>query len=192
MRIPARAAGPLVAMAIAAASFGCIAPAAYAENATAAVISDDGGHVVVDVDLNGSAPVGDATEQADMKRMVVPLIASALLLDFLGCMMPLALVEDTKAFKVGVFLIWAALVADSVLMGLFYPRELAGVNPLLAAGLESICLICAMYPLHGFASNLAPCGIRVDTAAALAFIDFLVTAVGYVSLLLGAIWLIFF
>ena len=37
--------------------------------------------------------------------MVVPLIASALLLDFLGCMMPLALVEDTKAFKVGVFLI---------------------------------------------------------------------------------------
>ena len=56
MRIPARAAGPLVAMAIAAASFGCIAPAAYAENATAAVISDDGDHVVV-----------DATEQADMK-----------------------------------------------------------------------------------------------------------------------------
>lgn len=52
MRIPARAAGPLVAMAIAAASFGCIAPAAYAENATAAVISDDGDHVVVDVDLN--------------------------------------------------------------------------------------------------------------------------------------------
>ena len=124
--------------------------------------------------------------------MVVPLIASALLLDFLDCMMPLALVEDTKAFKVGVFLIWAALVADSVLMGLFYPRELAGVNPLLAAGLESICLICAMYPLHGFASNLAPCGIRVDTAAALVFIDFLVTAVGFVSLLLGTIWLIFF
>lgn len=97
--------------------------------------------------------------------MVVSLIASALLLDFFGCMMPLALVEDTKAFKVGVFLIWAALVADSVLMGLFYPRELAGVNPLLAAGLESICLICAMYPLHGFASNLAPCGIRVDFVA---------------------------
>ena len=67
MRIPARAAGPLVAMAIAAASFGCIAPAAYAENATAAVISDDGGHVVVDVDLNGSAPVGDAAGQAETK-----------------------------------------------------------------------------------------------------------------------------
>ena len=58
--------------------------------------------------------------------MVVQLIASALLLDFFGCMMPLAWVEDTKAFKVGVFLIWAALVANSVLMGLFYPRELAG------------------------------------------------------------------
>ena len=64
--------------------------------------------------------------------MVVQLIASALLLDFFGCMMPLALVEDTKAFKVGVFLIWAALVADSVLMGLFYPRELAGGNPLFS------------------------------------------------------------
>ena len=60
--------------------------------------------------------------------MVVQLIVAALLLDFFGCMMPLALVEDTKAFKVGVFLIWAALVADSVLMGLFYPRELAGVR----------------------------------------------------------------
>lgn len=56
MRIPARALKPLVAMAIAAASFGCIAPAAYAENAAAAVISDDGDHVVVDVDLNGSRP----------------------------------------------------------------------------------------------------------------------------------------
>lgn len=67
MRIPARALKPLVAMAIAAASFGCIAPAAYAENATAAVISDDGDHVVVDVDLNGSAPVGDAAEQAETK-----------------------------------------------------------------------------------------------------------------------------
>ena len=65
MRIPARAAGPLVAMAIAIASFGCIAPAAYAENAAAAVISDDGGHVVVDVDLNGSAPVGDAASDAE-------------------------------------------------------------------------------------------------------------------------------
>lgn len=41
MRIPARALKPLVAMAIAAASFGCISPAAYAENAAAAVISDD-------------------------------------------------------------------------------------------------------------------------------------------------------
>lgn len=124
--------------------------------------------------------------------MVVQLIASALLLDFLGCMIPLAWVGGHQGIKVGVFLIWAALVADSVLMGLFYPRELAEVNPLLAAGLESICLICAMYPLHGFASNLAPCGIRVDTAAALAFIDLLVTAVGYISLLLGTIWLIFF
>lgn len=67
MRIPARALKPLVAMAIAAASFDCIAPAAYAENATAAVISDDGDHVIVDVDLNGSAPVSDAAGQAETK-----------------------------------------------------------------------------------------------------------------------------
>lgn len=67
MRIPARALKPLVAMAIAAASFGCIAPAAYAENAAAVVISDDGGHVVVDVDLNESAPVGNAPGQAETK-----------------------------------------------------------------------------------------------------------------------------
>lgn len=66
MRIPARALKPLAAMAIAAASFGCIAPAAYAENATAAVISDDGGHVVVDVDLNGNASdVGSDSQGAE-------------------------------------------------------------------------------------------------------------------------------
>lgn len=57
MRIPARALKPLVAMAIAAASFGCIAPAAYAENAAAAVISDDGDYVVVDVDLKDSTGI---------------------------------------------------------------------------------------------------------------------------------------
>ena len=54
-------------MAIAAASFGCIAPAAYAENATAAVPSASSS-ASMPVDLNGSAPVGDATEQADMKN----------------------------------------------------------------------------------------------------------------------------
>lgn len=125
--------------------------------------------------------------------MVVPLIASALLLDFFGCMMPLALVEDTKAFKVGVFLIWAALVVDSVLMGLFYPRELAGVNPLLAAGLESICLVSAIYPLFGFATSLAPCGTaQINTVTVLAILDLLVSTAGYVSLLLGTVWLIFF
>lgn len=125
--------------------------------------------------------------------MVVPLIASALLLDFFGCMMPLAWVEDNKAFKVGVFLIWAALVADSVLMGLFYPRELAGVNPLLTAGLESICLVSAIYPLFGFATSLAPCGTaQINTVTVLAILDLLVSTAGYVSLLLGTVWLIFF
>lgn len=67
MRIPARALKPLAAMAIAAASFGCIAPAAYAENATAAVISDDGGHVVVDVDLSARASDSGSDRQGAEK-----------------------------------------------------------------------------------------------------------------------------
>lgn len=66
MGIPARAARPLVALAIAAASLGCIAPPAYAENATAAVVSDDGSHIVVDVDLNGGASdVGSGRQGAE-------------------------------------------------------------------------------------------------------------------------------
>lgn len=125
--------------------------------------------------------------------MVVQLIASALLLDFFGCMMPLAWVEDTKAFKVGVFLIWAALVADSVLMGLFYPGQLVGANPLLKVGLESICLVCAIYPAHGFLSSLLSNGAGKDNMVALlAFADFAVTVVGYFCLLFGTVWLIFF
>lgn len=125
--------------------------------------------------------------------MVVPLIASALLLDFFGCMMPLAWVEDTKAFKVGVFLIWAALVADSVLMGLFYPRELAGMNPLLTVGLESICLVCAIYPLFGIAMTLVPRSVaQINTLTVLTLLDLLVATVGYGSLLFGTFWLIFF
>lgn len=125
--------------------------------------------------------------------MAVLLVVSALLLDFLGCMMPLAWVEDTKAFKVGVFLIWAALVADSVLMGLLHRDELAVVNPLLTAGLESICLVSAIYPLFGFATSLAPCGTaQINTVTVLAILDLLVSTAGYVSLLLGTVWLIFF
>lgn len=66
MGIPARAAKPLVALAIAAASLGCIAHPAYAENATAAVVSDDGSHIVVDVDLNGGASdVGSDRQDAE-------------------------------------------------------------------------------------------------------------------------------
>lgn len=51
------------ALAIAAASFGCISPAAYAQDAAVTVISDGSDHVVDDVDLNEGAPVGDATGQ---------------------------------------------------------------------------------------------------------------------------------
>lgn len=125
--------------------------------------------------------------------MAVPLIASALLLDFFGCLVPLTWIEDTRSFKVGVFLLWTALVAISILMGSLYSRELAGVNPLLAVGLESICLACAIYPVHGFASNMAPCSdAQANAVACLALFDLFVTAVGYISLLLGTIWLIFF
>ena len=51
---------------IVAASIGCIAPLpAYAENATAAVVSADGNHVVVDVDLNGDASDVGSDDQSE-------------------------------------------------------------------------------------------------------------------------------
>lgn len=63
MKLPAAAVRPLVALAIVAAS----PLPAYAENATAAVVSADGNHVVVDVDLNGDASgVGSAESLADL------------------------------------------------------------------------------------------------------------------------------
>lgn len=66
------------------------------------------------------------------------------------------------------------------------------MNPLLTMGLESVCLSCAIYPVHGFASNMTPySNAQANTVAILALIDLLVTAVGYISLLLGTVWLIF-
>lgn len=81
--------------------------------------------------------------------MAILLVVSALLLDFLGCAMPLSWIVDTRGIKAGVFLIWLALAIVAVLMGLLHRDELTGVNPLLTAGLESICLVCAIYPLFG-------------------------------------------
>lgn len=125
--------------------------------------------------------------------MVVHLIVSALLLDFLGCTMPLAWIEGTRTFKAGVILIWFALIAIFITMGLQYSEKLMGLNPLLTLGLESICLICAACPLYGLTTHLAPCGTaQVNTVAVLSLMDLLVTAVGYISLLLGTVWLIFF
>lgn len=118
--------------------------------------------------------------------MAVSLIASALLLDIFGCAVPLTWMEDARAFKVGVFLLWMALMGISILMGSLYPRELVGVNPLLKVGLESICLSCAIFPVHGFGHRAG------QTVACLALIDLFVTAVGYISLLVGTIWFIFF
>lgn len=125
--------------------------------------------------------------------MVVPLIASALLLDFLGCLMPLTWIKDTRGIKVGVFLIWLALVTVTVLMGTLYKKQLAMVNPLLTVGLESVCLVCAIYPLFGIATTLVPhSAAQINTLAVLALLDLLVATVGYGSLLFGTVWLIFF
>lgn len=124
--------------------------------------------------------------------MAVLLVVSALLLDFLGCTMPLSWIADTKGIKVGVFLIWLTLAIVAVLMGLLHRDELVGVNPLLTAGLESICLVCAIYPLFGFAMSLTTRSTaQINAMTVLAFLDLLVMTVGYVSLLLGTVWLIF-
>lgn len=58
MRVLARVLKPLVVLAVAAASVGCISPAAYAEDTSVSVTSDSSNYVVVDVDLNGGAPDG--------------------------------------------------------------------------------------------------------------------------------------
>lgn len=124
--------------------------------------------------------------------MAILLVVSALLLDLLGCTMPLAWIEGSRAFKAGVILIWFAMVATSITMGLLYLEKLMGLNPLLKVGLESICLIGAVCPLYGFAANLAPRGAaQVNTVAVITLMDLLVTAIGYISLLLGMVWLIF-
>lgn len=125
--------------------------------------------------------------------MVIPLIASALLLGFLGCMMPLSWIKSTRGIKTGVFLIWLALVIVSVLMGMMYQKRLAAVNPLLTVGLESICLVCAIYPLFGIAMTLVPRSVaQINTLTVLTLLDLLVATVGYGSLLFGTFWLIFF
>lgn len=54
MKIPASAVRPLVVLAVAAASVGCIVPA-YAEDATATVTSDDSNHIIVDINLHDDA-----------------------------------------------------------------------------------------------------------------------------------------
>lgn len=125
--------------------------------------------------------------------MAILLVVSALLLDFLGCAMPLSWIVDTRGIKAGVFLIWLTLAIVAVLMGLLHRDELAGLNPLLTVGLESVCLVCAVYPLFGIAASLAPRGTaQINAVTVLAFLDLLVVTAGYVSLLLGTVWLIFF
>ena len=127
--------------------------------------------------------------------MIAVLVVSATLLSGFGCIMPFAWVVDIRALRRGVFLAWAALIAVSVLMGSLFPSQLMGANPLLKVGLESICLVCALYPLHGFVSSLPSDGAwrdrRDDAVVLLAFAVYVVTAVGYFCLLLGTVWLIF-
>lgn len=125
--------------------------------------------------------------------MAILLVVSALLLDFLGCTIPLSWIKDARSIKAGVFLIWLALVIVSVLMGMLYQKRLAAVNPLLTVGLESICLVCAIYPLFGIATTLVPRSVaQINTLTVLALLDLLVATVGYGSLLFGTFWLIFF
>ena len=125
--------------------------------------------------------------------MPAALIASAFLLSGFGCIMPIAWVADIRALRLGVFVAWVALIAVSVLIGSLYSKQLVGANPLLKAGLESICLVCAIYPAHGFISSLLSEGTgRDNTVALLAFADYAVTVVGYICLLFGTIWLVFF
>lgn len=125
--------------------------------------------------------------------MPAVLIASAFLLSGFGCIMPIAWVTEIRALKLGVFVAWVVLIAVAVLMGSLYPGQLVGANPLLKVGLESICLVCAIYPAHGFLSSLLSNGAKKDgMVALLAFTDYAVTVVGYFCLLFGTIWLVFF
>lgn len=74
MKIPASAVRPLVVLAVAAASVGCIVPA-YAEDATATVTSDDSNHIIVDINLHddadssvsGSKATSSSTDENDSK-----------------------------------------------------------------------------------------------------------------------------
>lgn len=81
MRIPAAAVKPLVVLAVAAVSFGCITPA-YAQDATATVTSDGSNHIVVDINLHddtdssGSDSKSDSSSTDEMirRRQVRPRI----------------------------------------------------------------------------------------------------------------------
>lgn len=66
MRIPAAAVKPLVVLAVAAVSFGCITPA-YAQDASVSVTSDSSNHVVVDVDLSACASDSGSDRQGAEK-----------------------------------------------------------------------------------------------------------------------------
>lgn len=67
MRVPARALKPLVVLAVASASVGCISPAAYAEDTSVSVTSDSSNHVVVDVDLSTCASDSGSDRQGAEK-----------------------------------------------------------------------------------------------------------------------------
>lgn len=64
MRIPAAAVEPLVVLAVATASFGCIAPA-YAQDAAATVTSDGGNHIVVDINLHDDTDCSGSDSKSD-------------------------------------------------------------------------------------------------------------------------------
>lgn len=64
MRIPAAAVKPLVVLAVAAVSFGCITPA-YSQDATATVTSDGSNHIVVDINLHDDTDNSGSDSKSD-------------------------------------------------------------------------------------------------------------------------------
>lgn len=125
--------------------------------------------------------------------MVPPLIVMALLLDYLGVTMPLAWKEQAKPFTSIAVSIWLALLSVSVLSGITFQDKLTGANPLLSVGSVSICLVCMMLPIYGIIDNLRISdNSRVLAVGALVMTDVFITAIGFLSLIIGTVWLVFF
>lgn len=88
MRLPDAAAKLLVALAIAVASFGCMAPAAYAQDATATVTSDGRSHIIVDINLHDNADIFDSGSKENSSSRKTSRKTSAKRAKILGGIFP--------------------------------------------------------------------------------------------------------